>query len=315
MSGAHASETPRIILLAGPEVVDVDRWREELPALLPGHDAVMADSAAGAADAVKNSAADCPARPHVVVPLTTGRHPTTIADAARALRWVRDRAGARVCLSAAPGDATRTVSALRANIGRHVPEGAWALVVSTPLDAFADAELFRLARLAATHKSAPVEVAFDDRDGAFPTIAQGIDRCRALDAGTADAEVRVLRADLTLAPADGEIPLWSRPVLSTLLGLVADAAMDALRAGDDGIDPALDADHGYGYAHSHGDEEHEHGHSHAHSHSHAHAHSHTHGHGHAHSHGHSHVHDHAHDHTHTHAHSHSHDHGKDHHHG
>ena len=274
-----------VVLLAGPEVTDPDRWRAALPELLPGRDAVLVSTAAHAADAV---AAGDPALSHVVVPLTTGRHPRTIADAARALKWARDEAAARVCLSAQPGDATRTVSALRANIGRHVPDDAWALVASTPLDSFADAELFRLARLAATHKATPVEVAFDDRGGGFPTIEEGLRRCRLLGA---DA-VRVLRADLTLEPTGDHVALWSPPMLSTLLTLAADSALTALRSGHDGIDAALDADHGHGYAHSHGDEEHghPHGHAHLHSHSHSHSHGHEHGHGHGHPHAHSHSH-------------------------
>ncbi|MFC3849616.1 hypothetical protein ACFORJ_05505 [Corynebacterium hansenii] len=281
-----AGEPARIVLLAGPEVTDPGAWSAALPDLLPGRDAILVSTAAEAADAVApGRSGGSPARPHAVVPLTTGRHPATIADAARALRWARDAGGARVCLSSALGDATRTVSALRANIGRHVPAGTWALVASTPLDAFADAELFRLARLAATHKSTPVEVAFDDRDGAYPTIAEGRDRCRALGA----AEVRVLRADLTLEPAAGEVALWSPPVLSALLSLTTDAALDALQSGCDGIDAALDADHGHGYAHSHGHEEgHPHGHGHGHSHDHAHPHSHSHAHSHVHPHSHSH---------------------------
>lgn len=293
----------RIVLLAGPEVTDPDRWRAALPALLPGREAVLADTPADAADAVAEAAG----RPCVVVPLTTGRFPSTISDAARAVKWVRDESGARACISAPPGDATRTVSALRANIGRGVPAGSWALVASAPLDSFADAELFRLARLAATHKATPVEVAFDDGGGVSPTIAEGLDRCRRLGAG----DVTVLRADLTLAPADGQIPLWSVPVLATLLALLADAALDALAAGDDGIDAALDADHGHGYAHSHGDEEggHHHGHGHSHSHHHHHGHGHSHHH-HHHGHGHSHHH-----HHHGHGHGHGHDHGKGHHHG
>lgn len=249
----------RVVLLTGPEVTDPDRWRAALPELLPDRDAVLVSTSAHAADAV---AAGDPARPHVVVPLTSGRHPRTIADSARALRWVRDEAAAQVCLSAPPGDATRTVSALRANIGRHVPDGAWALVASTPLDSFADAELFRLARLAATHKATPVEVAFDDRGGGFPTIEEGLRRCRLLGAD----DIRVLRADLTLEPKGDHVALWSPPMLSTLLTLAADSALKALRSGDDGIDAALDADHGHGYAHSHGDEEHGHAHGHTHTH-------------------------------------------------
>ncbi|MFD5867591.1 hypothetical protein ACFWGD_03110 [Corynebacterium sp. NPDC060344] len=265
----------RVIVLGGDEVPDPDTWRARLPELLPGREVTWANGPAEAADIVAGS----PSRTHVVVPLSTGRHPVTISDAARALRWVRDETGARVCLAAPLGDATKTVSALRANIGRHVPAGAWALVASVALDSFADAELFRLARLAATHKDTPVEVAFDPGheaaghcDRVSPTIGEGRERCRALGAD----DVRVLRADLALEPCDGHIPLWSPPVLSTLLALAADDALAALGHGHDGIDGALDADHGHGYAHSHGDDDH-HGHSHGHSHSHSHESRHAHG--------------------------------------
>ncbi|MDO4609216.1 sirohydrochlorin chelatase [Corynebacterium sp.] len=268
-----------VLLVAGPEVPDPDRWRARLDDLVPGGAAILVDSPAALPAALDAAAPAHPGATPVVVPLATTRHPGPIADCAKALRWARDREGVRACLTAPLGDATAVVSALRANMRRRPAPGAWTLVASAALDPFSDAELFRLARLAWQYGGSPVEVAFD---GAEPSVAAGVGRCRAL-AGDPAADVRVLRADLALEPGDAA-PLWSVPALAMLIGVRVREALHLLEShDDDGIDAALLADHDHGHAHSHGDEG---------GHGHAHAHGHHHGaHGHHH-HGHHHHHDH-----------------------
>ncbi|MDV8001478.1 hypothetical protein [Rhodococcus sp. IEGM 1408] len=200
----------------------------------------------------------------VVVPLTFGRAPAMIADCSRTLRDVRPRLAPGSLVLAAPlGDATLLVTRLRAAIRRHsvngnsVADTAGAesvLVVSPSIDPFADAELFRLARLARQYgRPGLVEVAFHGGAEPDPDVAAGLARVEALGGG------RPLLVSATLAPAPAlglDLPgegayLLGPAVLRSVLDTRVRDAVHQLDHGDDGIDAALDAEDGHGYAHSH----------------------------------------------------------------
>lgn len=190
----------------------------------------------------------------VVVPLSFGRAPALVAESSRTLRDVRARlAPGSVALAAPLGNAALLITRLRAAIRRH--SGAESvLVVSPSIDPFADAELFRLARLTRQYgHPALVEVAFDRGAGPDPDLATGLERIRSLGGG------RPALVSATLAPApitgldlqgEGEY-LMGAAVLRSVIDTRVRDAVHHLDHGDDGIDAALDAEDGYGYAHSH----------------------------------------------------------------
>ncbi|MDX2358484.1 hypothetical protein [Dietzia sp. PP-33] len=254
--GTHAHTDPataRIVAALGPESEDMPDLG--IPSAPPGRglsDLVAAQGAGG--DLV------------VVVPMTFGRAPAVIADSARTLRDVRGRAdGARLALAAPLGDATMLVTRLRAAIRRH-PEAASVLVVSPAIDPFADAELFRLARLARQYgHPGLVEVAFHGGSEPDPDLAGGLARLDALGGG------RPLLVPATLAPAPvtgRDLPGEGEHLLgpAVLRSIIDTRVREAVHRwdhgahgpdgpdgpdGSDGIDPALDAEDGHGYAHSH----------------------------------------------------------------
>ncbi|MFN3600858.1 MAG: sirohydrochlorin chelatase [Dietzia sp.] len=244
--------TARIVAAVGPEAEQMPDLG--IPSAPPGRglsDLVMAEGESG--DLV------------VVVPMTFGRAPAVIADCARTLRDVRGRAdGAQLALAAPLGDATMLVTRLRAAIRRYSPGdtvGAESvLVVSPSIDPFADAELFRLARLARQYgRPGLVEVAFHGGSEPDPDLAGGLARLDALDGG------RPLLVSATLAPAPvtgRELPgegeyLLGPAVLRSVIDTRVREAVHRLdhgtdgSTGADGIDAALDAEDGHGYAHSH----------------------------------------------------------------
>lgn len=248
-SHSHAHTDPataRIVAALGPESEGMPDLG--IPAARPGRD--LADVVTGLAHTPAGEGGVV-----VVVPMTFGRAPTVIADAARTLRDVRGRlpGGARVALAAPFGDATLLVSRLRAVIRRHGAVRS-ALVVSRAIDPFADAELYRVARLARQYgRPGLVEVAFHGGDEPDPDLGEGLERVRTLGGG------RPALVSATLAPAPvtgldlpGEgVPLFgAAPIRSVLDTRVADA-VHRLDHGDDGIDAAHDAEDGHGYAHSH----------------------------------------------------------------
>ena len=236
--------TARIVAALGPEAEQMPDLG--IPSAAPGR---------GLADLVS---AEGRAGDLVVVPMTFGRAPAVIADCARTLRDVRGRTGgARLALAAPLGDATMLVTRLRAAIRRHELGDAAAdsvLVVSPAIDPFADAELFRLARLARQYgRPGLVEVAFHGGTEPDPDLAGGVARLDALGSG----RPMVVSATLAPAPVTGrELPgegeyLLGPAVLRSVIDTRVREAVHRLDHGRDGIDAALDAEDGHGYAHSH----------------------------------------------------------------
>lgn len=200
----------------------------------------------------------------VVVPCGFGLQPSLVADSARTLRDVRGTlgggsdgaaSGPAVALAGAFGDASHHVAYLRAAMRRH-PSARAALVVGPAIDPFADAELFRRARLARQY-GAPelVEVAFDGGTDPDPDLAAGLERCARLGA----PEPVLVPAGFAPVPAGGVAggrpgagsPLLGPAALRGVLVARVEAARHAFAHGDDGIDPGVDAEDGHGYAHSH----------------------------------------------------------------
>lgn len=217
----------------------------------------------------------------VVIPITSGRNVTLIADTAKVCSWARTchpQLRGHLALADAPLTATSTVAWLRASLRHHTSHNDLAVICSRSIDPFADAELFRLARLAWTNGSgADVIVAFDD---AYPSVEQASaphrERAR---------KIATIRADIHPGRQGAHKPLLSGTALAVAVTQAASSALHRLGDhDDDGIDAAVLADHDHGYAHGHGDDDdHPHGHSHSHGHHH-----HSHGH---HHHGHHHEHE------------------------
>lgn len=207
--------------------------------------------------------------PVTVLPMTWGRDPTMVADAAKALAWVASGPGAgRVALCGSLGTIDHLVAWLRraaTQVAVRGP-GTGMVVAAHAANPFDDAELHRVAHLVRTHGSvAQVEVA---------CYQDGADL-----AGFARAEPAGLAA---VEHTSWFGPLVSRQGLLHVVGQRVDAALHDLSHGHDGIAVGLQADHGHGYAHSHAFEEGGEGHPHPHAHSHAHPHPHTQAHTHVH---------------------------------
>ena len=208
------------------------------------------------AEAVEAALALGDGQPVCVVPMTLGRDPELVADTARTLRWLaRTAAPGRIALAEPFGAVEHLVGWLRAAAGRHreLPDDTALLVTAPAADAFADAELFRVARLVRQFgRHRWVEVALHG-EAADPDLAEGADRCRRLGA----RRVVLLTAGFgpaeAAATADAEDggPLLSRRAVVGVLDARVDAALHRLRHGQDGIAAALDAGHGHGFAHSH----------------------------------------------------------------
>lgn len=242
-----------VILVCGHECPDAAYLRR----IDPGWTVVAGGRALTEAIAAVRATSSAPL---CVVPMTLGRDPGLVADAARALSWARRESNSTPVALARPLGATdHLVGWLR---GRAVAAASDALLVTAPTGSpFEDAELFRIARLVRQFgPSGLVEVALLGGD---PDLDAGIDRCRRLGA----REITVLPAWLGSAPPPpGEGVVDGGPLLgdAALRGVVAARVSDALHLldhGHDGIDDGLDADHGQGFAHSHGPGEgHGHGH-------------------------------------------------------
>ncbi|WP_435879265.1 cobalamin biosynthesis protein CbiX [Streptomyces mutabilis] len=246
--------------------------------------------------------------PVCVVPMTLGRDPELVADAARTLLALSPEERAGTVLAEPFGTADHLIGWLRTAAVR-VP-GDRALLITAPSgDPFVDADLFRIARLVRQYgRHRTVEVALTGGD---PDPAEGVRRCRALGA----ERVVLLPASWVTPPVpDGEHcepggPLLSAPAVTGVLGTrVRDAWERHDRLGDDGLTRGLTAADAHGHAHSHGPGGHDHAHG-GHGHGHGHAHGHAHGPG---DHGHSHKHDHNPNHSHGPDHKHDHSHGPDH---
>lgn len=201
------------------------------------------------AEAVREAASAHPGAAVVVVPMTFGRDPSLVANCARTLRDVRGTLGsARVCLAAPFGDAGQLVAYLRAAVRRDAPAGApgegahdAVLVTAPSIDPFADAELFRVARLVRQYgRPSLVEVAFAGGAEPDPDLAGGLERCRRLGA----------ERPLVIQAVVGA-PLLSGPAVRAVVDRRVHQATHQLGHGDDGVDAALGAEDGHGYAHSH----------------------------------------------------------------
>ncbi|WP_405194712.1 sirohydrochlorin chelatase [Streptomyces anulatus] len=227
-----------------------------------------------------------------VVPMTLGREPGLVADAARTVRSLPTRLHRGVVLTEPFGNAEHLAGWLRA-AANTVPASS-ALLVSAPSgDPFEDAELFRIARLVRCHgRHRLVEVAFTGGD---PDPAEGVRRCALLGA----TRVALLTAAFTGVeppePPPGVEVVSSGPLLSpAALARVAAARVAAARErlrehGDDGVARALTAADHHGYNHTHPPGS---GHSHAPGHrGHEHRHDDHHGHEHRHDHHQHHEHD------------------------
>ncbi|MFI8855619.1 cobalamin biosynthesis protein CbiX [Streptomyces prasinus] len=190
--------------------------------------------------------------PVCVVPMTLGRDPELVADAARTLLALsaEDRAG--TVLAQPFGTAGHLVGWLRAAASRVAADKA--LLVAAPSgDPFVDADLFRIARLVRQYgRHRTVEVALIGGD---PDPAEGVRRCRALG----ERHVVLLPAAWVTPPVpDPEHcasagPLLPAPAVAGVLDArVREAWGRYDRFGDDGLSRGLSAAHDHGHAHSHG---------------------------------------------------------------
>ncbi|MFF4473338.1 sirohydrochlorin chelatase [Streptomyces sp. NPDC001599] len=194
------------------------------------------------------------------VPMTLGRDPELVADAARTLLGLTPEERAGTVLAEPFGTAEHLVGWLRAAATR-VPRDRALLVTAPSGDPFADADLFRIARLVRQYgRHHTVEVALVGGD---PDPAEGVRRCRALGA---ERVVMLAAAWVTPgvpAPAHCETggPLLAASATAGVLDArVRDAWHRRDRHGDDGLHRALTATHGHGHSHSHGPDGHDHGH-------------------------------------------------------
>ncbi|MFB6506759.1 MULTISPECIES: sirohydrochlorin chelatase [unclassified Streptomyces] len=209
-----------------------------------------------------------------VVPMTLGRDPELVADAARTLRALPAAVRARTVLAEPFGTSRHLTGWLRAAAGR-APDTAALLITAPSGDPFEDAELYRVAGLVRRHGSHDlVEVAFAGGD---PDPAEGVRRCALLGA----RQVVLLPAAFarpTVPDAPGVRVGCAGPLLApaALARVLAERVADARRRGghgDDGIAAGLTAaaDHGHSHTHPPG-AAHHHGHGHPHPHPHPHVH-------------------------------------------
>jgi hypothetical protein len=201
--------------------------------------------------ALETAAAAHRDRPVVIVPMTLGRDPTLVSDAARTVRWAaRTHDAGRFAMAPPFGTADHLVGWLRA-VCRRVPAEHAVLIAAPSADVFDDAELHRIAALVRAHgRHRLVEVGLRSRAGG---LDDGVERCRALGA----ERVTVVSAAFG-APADVDERLLSAAATATVVQARVATACHRLSAhGDDGIAAALAADHHTGFAHSH---PHDHGH-------------------------------------------------------
>ncbi|NEE43597.1 cobalamin biosynthesis protein CbiX, partial [Streptomyces sp. SID8455] len=114
-----------------------------------------------------------------VVPMTLGRDPSLVADAARTLLALDAGERAGTLLAEPFGTTAHLVGWLR-TLANRVPDDRALLVTAPSGDPFSDADLFRTARLVGQYgRHRVVEVALL---GGAPDLAEGVWRCRALGA-------------------------------------------------------------------------------------------------------------------------------------
>ena len=191
--------------------------------------------------------------PVCVVPMTLGRDPRLVADAARTLMSLTGGAAAgRVALAEPFGTETLLTGWLRVAVAQAVDladaKDTAVVLTARAANRFDDAELFLVAHLVRVEAGLPwVEVAFR---GGEPTLAEVLSRCEQLGAH----RFAVVPADF--APASetpvthGVInggPLLSPSTIAGMLATRVASALFRLSRGDDGIAAGLDADHGHGH--------------------------------------------------------------------
>ena len=202
----------------------------------------------------------------VVVPVTFGRDPTMVADAAKTLRWLATTRRGALALTAPFGGPDHLVARLRAvvrAVGDRDP-GAAIVVAARASNPFDDAELRRIAHLVAVHGAGAEVLAATvvaDTELAAPVERLrrlGFPRAVVVPAGFA----RAFGVDPAAAAFVGTTFHGALLGDATVARIVAErvaAAVHDLDHGWDGIDAGLGADHDHGYAHSH---DHEGGHDH-----------------------------------------------------
>lgn len=186
-----------------------------------------------------------------VLPMTLGRDPRLVSDAARTVRWATREGGRQVALARPFGTADHLVGWLRSAC--RLPDPGLAVVIAAPAsNPFDDAELYRVAALVRTNSGERmVEVGLRSPSGG---IEEALARCRLLGAD----EVAVVPAELRQR-ADAAAPLLSPAMVQRIVAARAAAAAHLLEAHrDDGVAAALASDHEHGFAHSHGDAGHTH---------------------------------------------------------
>ncbi|WP_436775108.1 sirohydrochlorin chelatase [Yinghuangia sp. YIM S09857] len=230
----------------------------------------------------------------VVVPMTLGREPGLVAEAARTVRALRPEPRGGVAVAEPFGTSDHLVGWLRAAAAGIDPDTA--LLVAAPTgDPYEDAELYRVSHLVRRNgRHRMVETALI---GGEPDVAEALRRCVLLGA----RRIAVLRGSFAAAvlpsavdgvPVSDAGPLLRPAAAAAVLAARVASASHRLREhGDDGVRRALGAADGFGLGHTHGPgEDHHHGHGHGHGDGHDHGHNHDHGHDHDHGDEHSHHH-------------------------
>lgn len=209
-----------------------------------------------------------------VVPMTLGRDPILIAETARELRWIRQTRPGRILLAPPFGTTDHLIAHLRSAANRlmRLSPGAALVIAADASDNFNDAELHRVAHLVRAESSIPeVTVALlGPGHLALEDIAHRLERLGYERSGVVHAG---FAAAAHVPDSEPHSMLWCGPLIrdNAIRRIVTEriaAAQHAAEHGDDGIDPALGADHDHGYAHSHDDvagSAHGHGHGHPHS--------------------------------------------------
>ncbi|MFJ5921710.1 cobalamin biosynthesis protein CbiX [Kitasatospora sp. NPDC092948] len=229
-----------------------------------------------------------------VVPMTLGRDPELVADAARTVRALPPELRRGTAVAEPFGSSEHLVGWLRA-AASGVPAEAALLITAPAGDPYQDAELHRVAHLVRVYgRHRLVETALLGGD---VEPAEGVRRCALLGA----RQVAVLSASFLppappAAPAGVSVrdtgPLLGPASLAAVLSARAGAAVRRLReSGEDGVGAALSAADRHGPSHSHGVDgghhrhEHHHGPGEGHAHDREHHHEHHHGPGEGHTHG------------------------------
>jgi len=194
----------------------------------------------------------------VVVPMTFGRDPAMVADAARTLRWLATTRRGALALAAPFGVPDHLIARLR-GVARAVIDrdpGAAIVVAARASNPFDDAELRRIAHLVAVHGAGAEVLAATVATDA--ELADAVGRLRRLGfprvvvvpagfARTFDVE----RASPAFAGTTFHGALLGAASVARIVAERVAAAVHDLDHGWDGIDDGLAADHAHGYAHSH----------------------------------------------------------------